>query len=101
MPGQRGETMTGKLTAASRGALIAAVFSFGYLLGTAQSPAQAQLDDIGKQMGSGLLEKAADSEGMLGQATRLGATIVEMEEHVNGLQKNIDTLNTIKAALGG
>ena len=93
--------MTGRLGAASKGVLIAAVFSFGYILGTVQSPAQAQLGDMGKQMGSDMLEKAAGSEGMLGQATQLGTTIVEMEEHVSGLQKNIDVLNKIKAALGG
>lgn len=86
--------------AASRGVLIAAVFSLGYLMGTMQSPAQAQLAEMGKQMGGDLLNQAAGSEGMLGQAAQLGTTITEMEGHVSGLQKNIDALNTLKAALG-
>ena len=93
--------MNGKLRGASRGVLIAAVFSVGYLIGTLQVPAQAQLGDMGKQLGSDMLEQAAGSEGMLGQATQLGTTIVEMEEHVSGLQKNIDALKLIKDALGG
>ena len=66
-----------------------------------QSPAQAQLGELGKEMGGDLLGQAAGSEGMLGQVTQLGTTIVEMEDHVSGLQKNIDALNVLKAALGG
>jgi hypothetical protein len=93
--------MTRKLRAATRCAIIAVVFCFGYLFGTMQSPAQAQLGELGKKMGSDMLDQAAGSEGMLGQATQLGQTIVEMEEHVSGLQKNIDALNKVKAALGG
>jgi len=31
----------------------------------------------------------------------LGTSIVEMQEHVNGLQKNLDTLRKLKGALGG
>ncbi len=93
--------MTSSLRTVTRGALIAAVFSFGYLFGTMQSPANAQLGEMGKKMGGDMISKAAESEGMLGQATQLGQTIVEMEEHVSGLQKNIDVLNKVKAALGG
>jgi hypothetical protein len=36
----------------------------------------------------------------VGTAAQLGTSIVEMQEHVTGLQKNLDTLNKIKAALG-
>lgn len=93
--------MTRKLQAATRCVLFAAVFTFGYLFGTMQSPAQAQLGEMGKKMGSDMLGEAAGSNAMLGQATQLGSTIVEMEEHVSGLQKNIDALNKLKAALGG
>ncbi len=93
--------MTRKRQTATRCAWFAAVFSFGYLLGTMQSPAQAQLGEMGKKMGSDMLGEAAGSSAMLGQATQLGSTIVEMEEHVSGLQKNIDALNKLKAALGG
>lgn len=93
--------MTRNIRRASLGTLIAAVFSLGYLLGTTQAPAQAQLGEMGKKMGTDMLEQAAGSGGMLGQAAQLGTAITEMEQHVSGLQKNIDTLNTIKAALGG
>ena len=93
--------MTTKLRTVARCALIATVFSVGYLFGTMPSPAQDQLGEMGKKMGGDLLSQAAGSEGMLGQATQLGTTIVEMEEHVSGLQKNIDALNTLKTALGG
>ena len=93
--------MTPKLRTSARCALIAAVFSLGFLFGAMQSPAQAQLGEMGKKMGSDLLSQAAGSDGMLGQASQLGSTIVDMEKHVSGLQKNIDALNTLKAALGG
>ena len=73
--------MNQKLQVSFRAALIAAVFSTGYLFGTTQTPAQAQLGEMGKQMGSDLLQQAADSEGMLGQATELGTTIVETHVH--------------------
>jgi len=38
---------------------------------------------------------------MLGSVTKLGTAIVDMEKHVDGLQKNLDTLKQIKSALGG
>lgn len=84
-----------------RGLAAAAVFSVGYLVGTMQAPAQAQLGEMGKQMGQDVLKQASGSEGMLGQVTQLGTAIVEMEEHVSGLQKNLDALKAVKAALGG
>jgi hypothetical protein len=31
----------------------------------------------------------------------MGTALVEAEQHVSGLQKNLDTLNKVKAALGG
>jgi len=93
--------MTRNWRAATRGTVIAAVFSLGYLFGTMQSPAEAQLGEMGKELGSDALSKASGSEGMLGQAAELGKSIAEMQEHVSGLQKNLDTLNTIKSALGG
>ena len=93
--------MTRRFNGIVRGVMIAAVFSLGYLAGTVQSPAQAQLGDMGKDMGGDLLKQATDSGGMLGQAAQLGTTITEMEEHLSGLQTNVDALNKLKAALGG
>jgi len=73
---------------------VCAVFGAGYLAGTVAHPtAEAQMGDM--------MKKAAESGGPLGTAAKLGTSIQEMQEHVAGLQKNIDTLNQIKAALGG
>ena len=36
-----------------------------------------------------------------GSAAQFGSTLVDMEQHVNGLQKNLDALKKVKAALGG
>lgn len=78
--------------------LLAAAFALGWLGGSAtQQTAQAQVGDLGKEM----MKKAGDSGGPLGTAAKLGVSIKEMQEHVNGLQQNIDTLNQIKAGLGG
>jgi hypothetical protein len=74
------------------------LFVVGFFLGSvSQRSADAQLPGIGK----GALEKAKESGGTLGSVTELGSSIVEMQEHVNGLQKNLDTLKKIQGALGG
>jgi hypothetical protein len=74
------------------------VFSGGYVLGTLDAePAEAQVQDLGKD----LLNKASESGGALGTAAQLGTTINDMQTHVNELQENLETLNKIKAALGG
>lgn len=77
---------------------IAAIFAAGYLCGSVtQRRADAQLGDIGGEV----MKKAGESGGMLGSAMQLGTTIVDMEKHVDGLQKNLDALKKVKAALGG
>jgi hypothetical protein len=74
------------------------VFAVGFFFGSvSQRSADAQLQGIGK----GALEKAKESGGALGSVTELGSSIVEMQKHVNGLQKNLDTLKKIQGALGG
>ncbi len=74
------------------------LFVLGFLLGSvSQDSADAQLPGIGK----GALEKGKESGGALGSVTELGSSIVEMQEHVNGLQKNLDTLKKIQGVLGG
>jgi hypothetical protein len=71
--------------------VLAAVFGLGYVCGTVnQQPADAQI--------GGLLEKGG---GMLGSAKELGSSIIEMQDHVNGLQKNIDTLKKVQSSLTG
>ena len=74
-------------------AISAGVFGLGYLCGSVnQQSADAQ--NIG-----GILEKAKG--GGMGQIGELGTSIVQMQEHVSGLQKNIDTLKGIQSALTG
>ena len=74
------------------------LFVMGFLLGSvSQRSADAQLPGIGQ----GALEKARESGGALGSVTELGSSIVEMQGHVNGLQKNLDTLKKIQGVLGG
>jgi len=73
--------------------LLAGVFGAGWLCGSVgQRNADAQLGDV--------MKKAGES-GSLGSVGQLGSSIVEMQDHVNGLQKNLETLKKIKAALGG
>jgi hypothetical protein len=87
-----------RIRRAAQLAVFLLVFSGGYLLGTLDAePSEAQVQDLGKD----LLNKASESGGALGTATQLGTTINDMQTHVNELQKNLETLNKIKAVLGG
>jgi hypothetical protein len=79
-------------------ALVTGIFGAGYLCGTLTQPtANAQLGDIGGDV----MKRASESGGTLGSVAKLGTTISELEKHVSGLQKNIDTLKAVKSALGG
>ena len=83
---------------AAQAATFVMVFAGGYVLGTLDvQPAEAQVGDLGKD----LMNQAAGSGGALGSAAQLGTTITDMQTNVSNLQKNIDALNKIKAALGG
>jgi hypothetical protein len=76
--------------------VIVATFATGYFCGSlSQRQADAQ-SGIG-----GVLEKAGKIGGPVGSAAQLGSSIVEMQDHVNGLQKNIDSLKKVQAALTG
>jgi hypothetical protein len=78
---------------AIRVALVAGVFAAGFFCGSlAHRDADAQVGDM--------LKKAGES-GALGSVGQLGAAIVDMQEHVSALQKNLDTLKKVKSALGG
>jgi hypothetical protein len=75
-------------------ALMLGVFALGYFCGTVgQRHADAQL--------GGILEQAGKAGGPIGSIAQLGSSIVEMQDHVTGLQKNIDTLKKVQSALGG
>ena len=47
-----------------------------------------------------VMKKAGES-GKLGPVGDLGSSIVDMQQHVDGLQKNLETLKKVKSALGG
>ena len=77
----------------ARAALLAVIFASGYVCGAiGNTRAEAQLGNIA---GEALKQAGAGSLGEMGTA------LVEAEGHVSGLQKNIDTLKKVKAALGG
>ena len=79
-------------------AVVAGIFSVGFLCGSmTQHSANAQMGDLGGE----LLKKAGESGGTVGSVVQLGTTISDMEKNVSALQKNIDTLKKVKAALGG
>jgi hypothetical protein len=85
--------MTRTGTRKLRIAAAVTIFAAGFLAGSVtQRRAEAQLGDVMKQ--------AAES-GKLGSVGDLGSAIVDMEKHVDGLQKNLDTFKKVKAALGG
>ena len=83
---------------AMRVGLVLTIFAGGFLCGSvSQRRADAQLGELGKEA----MEKAGESGGMLGSAVKLGQAIVDMQQHVDGLQKNIDVLKKVKSSLGG
>jgi hypothetical protein len=78
-------------------ASIVGTFSFGYICGSLnQRHAVAQVPGLGDT-----LQRAGQSGGAVGNLSQLGSSIVEMQEHVNGLQKNIDTLKKFQSSLTG
>jgi hypothetical protein len=71
--------------------MLFGTFTLGYVCGSVSTPrASAQLP----QMPGGL-------SGTLGAAGQLGSSITEMEQHVSGLQKNLDALKKIQSTLMG
>jgi len=78
--------------------LLGGMFVLGFVSGSiSQRSAQAQVPGAGKS----ILEQATGAGGALGSVAELGSSIVEMQQHVNGLQKNLDTLKKVQSALGG
>ena len=78
--------------------VILGMFALGFLVGTVNQ----RYADAQKIPGVGdVLDKAGKSGGSLGSVAQLGSSISEMQTHVNGLQKNLETLKTVQAALGG
>ena len=82
----------------ARVGVVGTIFAVGFLCGSvSQRRADAQLGELGKEA----MEKAGETGGPLGAAVQLGKSIVEMQQHVDGLQKNIDVLKKVKSGLGG
>jgi len=78
--------------------MVAGIFGAGYLCGSmTDHSAHAQFGDIGEE----LMQRAAGSGGIVGSVAQLGTAITDMEKNVGALQKNINTLKTVKAALSG
>ena len=67
--------------------LLGRMFLCGFVMGSvSQRSAQAQVPSMG---------------GALSSVSELGSSIGEIQQHVEGLQKNIATLKKVQAALGG
>ena len=75
-------------------AVIVGVFGLGYVCGSmTQRQAQAQM--------GGMLERAGKMGGPVGSVAEFGSSIVEMQDHINGLQKNLDTFKKVQSSLTG
>ena len=82
----------------ARIAAMVGIFAAGWLGGSVtQRNADAQMGDLGKAA----MDKAGDQGGMLGAAGKLGTSISDIQTHLDALQKNVDTLKSIKGMLGG
>ena len=74
-------------------AVVLAAFAAGYLCGaTMTTSAEAQLGDV---------LKGAGKSGTLGPVGELGTAIVDMQQNVDELNKNLGVLKKVKSALGG
>ena len=78
--------------------VLATVFAAGYLSG---SVTQRGADAQGlKEMGEGAMKGAAKSQGVADDsAAKLGRTIGDMQDQVDGLNKNLRVLKDIQSAL--
>lgn len=76
--------------------MIFVAFTLGYVCASVSQPPPASA-----QLPSGILDKGTQGGGALAAAGKLGSSIGEIEQHVSGLQKNLDTLKTIQSALTG
>jgi hypothetical protein len=80
-------------------AIATGIFSAGFVCGSfGEHAADAQVKELG---GAVMKEAGGGQGGTLGAAGELGTSILEMQDHVTALQKNLDTLKKIKSALGG
>ena len=85
------------MTKLSRGlvtAMIVGIFGLGYFCGSmTHRQAEAQI--------GGLLDKAGQMGGPVGSVAQFGTSVVEMQDHISGLQKNLDTFKKMQSSLTG
>jgi hypothetical protein len=75
-------------------AIIVGVFGLGYVCGSmTQHQAEAQM--------GGMMEKAGKMGGPVGSVAQFGSSITEMQDHISGLQKNLDTFKKVQTSLTG
>ena len=93
--------MTSKITTrVAMMAVLFAVFTLGYVCGSASLPhANAQIPQLPGGLPGGL--PGTSGGGPLASVTQLGSSIKEMEQHVTGLQKNLDDFKKIQTTLMG
>jgi hypothetical protein len=78
--------------------IVMSIFAVGFLCGSlSQRRANAQL----KELGGAMLQQAGESGGLVGSTAQLASSLSEMQDHVTGLQRNIDTLKKVQSALSG
>ena len=78
--------------------IVMSIFTVGFLCGSlSQRRANAQL----KELGGAMLQQAGESGGLVGSTAQLASSLSEMQDHVTGLQCNIDTLKKVQSALSG
>ena len=87
------------MTRAAIVGMLLGAFALGYMSGSV-SQQHAAAQGLGGGVG-GMLEQAGKGGGALGAAGQLGSSIVEMQQHVSGLQKNLDTLKQVQSMLTG
>jgi hypothetical protein len=83
-----------KLSRGLMTAILVGVFGAGYVCGAmTQRQAEAQM--------GGLLDKASKAGGPVGSVAQFGSSISEMQDHISGLQKNLDTFKKVQSSLTG
>jgi hypothetical protein len=75
--------------------MLLGAFTLGYVAGSVNQQ-RADAQGLG-----GILDQAGKAGGSLGSVGQLGSSIVEMQDHVSGLQKNLETLRKVQSALTG
>lgn len=76
---------------------VSGIFGLGFLCGSVtQRNADAQMGEVGAE----IMKQASGAGGLVGTAAKLGTAISDMQQQVNGLQKNLEILKNVKASLG-